>query len=121
MTNPSTVNFCSASTPSAGKILIASHTSQRAISEQFEQGLSKQSLSCFILNEDTPKALNVRANYIEWCDVFVVIISRLYQRALFCMEALNCAKDKRKSIIAVLAEPTFPPCEALGAIAAVAL
>ncbi len=85
------------------------------------QGLLDQCLSCYLLNESTPHSLNARANAIQWCDVFVVVISRLYQRTAFCMEALNYAKDMRKPIIAVLAEPTFRPYGALGAILASAI
>ena len=74
-----------------------------------------------MLNESIPRSLSVRANAIQWCDVFVVVISRLYQRTSFCMEALNYAKDLRKPIIVVLAESTFRPYGALGAISASAI
>lgn len=103
------------------KILIASHTAQQTISERLRQGLLDQGLSCYILNESTPHSLSARANAIQWCDVFVIVISRLYQRTAFCMEALNYAKDIHKSIIVVLAEPSFRPYGALGAISASAI
>ncbi len=85
------------------------------------QGLLNQNLSCYLLNEITPHSLTVRANAIQWCDVFVVIISRLYQRTPFCMEALNYAKDMHKPIVAIYADHTFRPYSALGAITASAI
>ncbi len=103
------------------KILIASHSTQQTIGERLKQGLLDQNLSCYLLNESTPHSLTVRANAIQWCDVFIVVISRLYQRTSFCMEALNYAKDMRKPIIAILAERTFRPYGALGAISASAI
>lgn len=99
------------------KILIASHTTQQAISERLRQGLVGQNLSCYILNESTPSSLSARANIIQWCDVFVVLISRLYQRTRFCTEAIIYAKDTHKPVIVIYAEPTFRPYGALGAIA----
>ena len=99
------------------KILIACHSSQQAISERLKQGLLDQNLSCYLLNENTPQSLTARANAIQWCDVFVVVISRLYQRTRFCTEAIIYAKDVHKPIIAIYAERTFRPYGALGAIA----
>jgi hypothetical protein len=103
------------------KILIVSHTTQQKISERLRQGLLNQNLSCYLLNESTPHSLTVRANVIQWCDVFVVIISRLFQRTPFCMEALNYAKDMHTPIIAIYADRTFRPYGALGAITASAI
>jgi hypothetical protein len=103
------------------KILIASHSTQQTISERLKQELLNQHLSCYLLNESTPHALHARANAIQWCDVFVVLISRLYQRTSFCMEALNYAKDMHKPIISILAERTFQPYGALGAISTSAI
>ncbi|CAF2442374.1 unnamed protein product [Rotaria sp. Silwood2] len=108
-------------TTNATKILIASHTTQQKISERLRQGLLDQGLSCYLLNENTPQSLNTRAKIIQWCDVFIIVISRLYQRTSFCLEALNYAKDIHKPIISVLAETTFRPYGALGAISASAI
>ncbi|CAF1121320.1 unnamed protein product [Adineta steineri] len=121
MLNLDTSQTTAVSNTNTIQILIASHTSQQTISERLKQGLLNQSLSCDILNESKPHSLNARANAIQWCDVFVVVISRLYQRTSFCMEAINYAKDKRKPIIAVFAEPNFRPYGALGAILASAI
>ena len=103
------------------KILIAHHTTQQNIGERLKQGLVDQSLQCYLINENTPNSLDIRAKLVQWCDVFVIIISRLYQRTPFCMETLDYAKDIRKSVIAVLAEPNFRPYGALGAISASAV
>ncbi|UJR23954.1 hypothetical protein I4U23_026922 [Adineta vaga] len=121
LSNPNMSTTTAVSNSNTTKILIANHTTQQTISERLKQGLIDQSLQCYLLNEITPKSLDVRAKTIQWCDVFIVIISRLYQRTVFCMEALNYAKDQRKPIIAVLAEPTFRPYGALGAIVATAI
>jgi hypothetical protein len=103
-------------------ILIACHTTKQEISEELRQGLLfDEHFSCHIFNEISPHSLSGRANLIGWCDVFVVVISRLYQRTPFCMEAINYAKDLRKPIIVILAETTFRPNGALGAISASAI
>ncbi len=103
------------------RILIASHSTQQTISERLRQGILDQHLLCYLLNESTPHSLHTRANAIQWCDVFVVVISRLYQRTSFCMEALNYAKDMHKPIISILAERTFQSYGALGVISASAI
>ena len=113
--------FSLVSNSNTTKILIASHTTQQTISERLKQGLLDQNLACYLLNEYTPHSLSARANAVQWCDIFVVVICRLYQRTSFCMEALNYAKDMRKPIIAILAESTFRPYGALGAISASAM
>ncbi|CAF1651887.1 unnamed protein product, partial [Adineta ricciae] len=119
--NMSTTIPTAASNNDTTKILIAHHTTQQNISERLKQGLIDQSLQCYLINENTPNSLDIRAKLVQWCDVFVVIISRLYQRTPFCMETLHYAKDVRKSVIAVLAEPNFCPYGALGAISASAI
>lgn len=103
------------------KILIASHSTQQTISERLQQGLLEQGVFCYLLNENTPHSLSARANAIQWCDVFIVISSRLYQRTYFCMEALKYAKDRQKTIVAILGERSFRPYGALGCISASAL
>ena len=77
-----------------------------------------QRFSCYILNETTPQSIAARANLIRWCDVFIVIISRMYQGTSLCMEAINYAKDVRRPVIAVLSESNFQPYGGLGAISA---
>ncbi|CAF3451486.1 unnamed protein product [Rotaria sp. Silwood1] len=121
MTNANTSHVTNIPTTNTTKILIASHTTQQTISERLRQGLVDQDLSCYLLNENTPQSLSARANVIQWCDVFIVVISRLYQRTPFCMEVLNYAKDLHKPIISILAETTFRPYGALGAISASAI
>ncbi|CAF3279123.1 unnamed protein product [Rotaria socialis] len=121
MLNIDASHISSVSNKHTTNILIASHTTQQTISEKLGQKLVDQCLSCYLLNETTPQSLSARANAIQWCDVFVVVISRFYQRTPFCMEALNYAKDRHKPIIAILAECTFRPYGALGAIVASAI
>jgi hypothetical protein len=103
------------------KILITYHTTQQTVSERLKQGLLDQNLACYLLNESTPHSSSARANAVQWCDIFVIVISRSYQRTHFCMEALNYAKDLRKPMIAILAESTFQPYGALGVISASAI
>ncbi|CAF1183320.1 unnamed protein product [Rotaria sp. Silwood1] len=103
----------------AGKnVLITCHTNQQNIVEQLRRGLTNQNFTCYVLTETTPQSIVARANLIRWCDVFIVFISRTYQRTFFCMETINYAKDIRKPIIAISAESNFQPYGALGAIAA---
>ena len=102
------------STSSAMNVLISCHTDQANIREQLPRAFA-------VIDESTPDSLSARANLVRWCDVFVVIISRAYQRTPFCMETINYAKDVRKPVIAVLAEPEFQPYGALGAICASAI
>lgn len=111
----------SASIINTYQILIASHTTQKPISEQLRNGLLDQNFSCDLLNESTPQSLSARASAIQSCDIFLVVICRLYQRNQFCMEAVSYAKDIHKPIIAVLAESSFRPYGALGAISASAI
>ncbi|CAF5114675.1 unnamed protein product, partial [Rotaria sp. Silwood1] len=103
----------------AGKnVLITCHTNQQNIVEQLRRGLTNQNFTCYVLTETTPQSIVARANLIRWCDVFIVFISRTYQRTFFCMETINYAKDIRKPTIAISAESNFQPYGALGAIAA---
>ena len=102
-------------------ILLASHSSLRTASEGIRQGLLKEGFSCYLLDEETPRSLSNRAEIIQWSDLFVVVINRLYQRTFSCMEAFNYAKDIRKPIVSILAEATFQPYGALGAISASAI
>ena len=62
--------------------------------------------------------MTARASIIQGCDVFVVVVSRLYQRTRFCTEAIIYAKDMHKPVVVIYAELTFRPYGALGAIAA---
>ena len=109
------------STRSTMNVLLSCHTDQANVSEQLHQAFARQTFSCYVIDESTPDSLSARANLVRWCDVFVVIISRAYQRTPFCMETINYAKDVRKPVIAVLAEPEFQPYGALGAICASAI
>lgn len=102
-------------------ILLASHSSERSVIERIRQDLLNEGFSCELIDENTPRSLSNRAKLIEWCDLFVVMIGRLYQRTFTCMEALNYAKDTRKPIVSILAEVTFRPYGALGAISASAI
>ena len=109
------------STSHTMNVLISCHTDQTNVSEQLQKAFARQTFSCHTIDESTPDSLSARANLVRWCDVFVVIISRSYQRTSFCMETINYAKDVRKPAIAVLAEPEFQPYGALGAISASAI
>jgi hypothetical protein len=102
-------------------VLITCHNSQQNIAEQLRKDLNNKNFTCYIVNETTPQSIIARANLIRWCDVFIVIISRMYQQTFFCMETINYAKDLRKPIIAILAESDFQPYGALGAISASAV
>ena len=99
-------------------ILITTHTAHQTLSEGLVQHLADRSLSYYLFDEATPQSLNARATCIQWCDLFVLVVSRAYQATFSCMAALNFAKDLRKPIVAILAEPTFRPSGALGAISA---
>jgi hypothetical protein len=102
-------------------ILLASHSSLRSVSEQIRQDLQKDGFSCHVIDESTPRSLSNRAELIQWCGLFVVMINRDYQRTFSCMETLNYAKDIRKPIVSILAEATFRPYGALGAISGSAI
>ena len=102
-------------------VLITCHSHQQNIAEQLRKGLSNKNFTCYIINESTPQSIIARANLIRWCDVCIVISSRMYQRTLFCMEMVNYAKDVHKPIIAVFGESNFQPYGGLGAILASAI
>ena len=102
-------------------VLITCHSHEQNIAEQLRNKLTKQHFTCYIVTETTPESISARANLIRWCDVFIVIISRMYHRTCFCMETINFAKDARRPIIAILAESNFQPYGALGAISASAV
>ncbi len=102
-------------------VLITCHSHQQNIAEQLRQSLTNKNFTCYISNETTPQSIVARANLVRWCDVFIVIISRMYQRTFFCMEMINYAKDVRRPIIAIMAESIFQPYGALGAISASAV
>jgi hypothetical protein len=99
-------------------VLITCHTDQQNNAEQIKKNLINQRFSCYILNETTPQSIAARANLIRWCDVFIVIISRMYQGTSLCLEAIYYAKDVHRPIIAILAESNFQPYGGLGAISA---
>lgn len=99
-------------------MLITCHSDQQNIAEQLRKDLSNKKFSCRVLNESTPRSIAVRANLVRWCDIFIVVTSRMYQRTLFCIETIYYAKDLRKAIIAVLGEANFQPYGGLGAISA---
>jgi hypothetical protein len=102
-------------------VLITAHSDQQNIAVQLRKSLTNKNFTCYILNEITPQSIIARANLIRWCDVFIVISSRMYQRTLFCMETINYAKDVRKPIITILGESNFQPYGGLGAISASAV
>ena len=102
-------------------VLITCHSQEQNIAEQLRNKLTKQHFTFYTLNEATPESISARANLVQWCDVFIVIISRMYHRTFFCMETINYAKDVRRPIIAILAEPNFEPYGALGVISASAV
>ena len=99
-------------------VVISCHGDQKNLAEQLQKSLSNKNFACFVLSDTTPQSIIARANLIRWCDVFIVIISRSYQRTLFCMETINYAKDVQRPIITVLAERNFEPYGGLGAISA---
>ena len=107
-----------ASKGSAVNVVISCHSDQQKISEQLEKALRQQNVPCYIINESTPQSLSARSNLIRWSDVFIVLISRSYQRTYYCLETISYAKDVRKPVVSLLAESTFQPYGALGAIAA---
>lgn len=102
-------------------IVITCHSSQQNIAEQLRRNLTNKNSTSYIINEITPQSISARANLIRWCDVFIVVISRMYQRTLLCMETINYAKDIHKPIIAILGESNYQPYGALGAISASAV
>lgn len=99
-------------------VLVSCHSHQQNISEQLLISLREKNVSCYIINENTPQSLSARANLIRWCNVFIVIISRSYQRTFYCLETISYAKDVRKPVVSLLAELDFQPYGALGAISA---
>ena len=102
-------------------VLISCHSSQEKISETLVKSLRHEQFSCYLITEKTPQSLTSRANLIRWSDIFIVMISRAYQRTPFCMETINYAKDVSKLVVAILTQTTFQPYGALGAIAASAI
>jgi hypothetical protein len=102
-------------------VLITCHTNEQNIAEQLRKNLTNTKFSCYIINETTPQSLAARANLIRWCDVFIVIVSRMYQRTFYCMETIHYAKDVPRPIITILAESNFQPYGALGALSASAM
>jgi hypothetical protein len=102
-------------------VVITCHSSQQNIAERLRTSLTNKNFTIYIVNETTPQSIVARANLIRWCDVFIVIISRMYQRTLLCMETINYAKDLHKPIIAILGESNYQPYGALGAISASAV
>ena len=101
--------------------MISCHSNQQNLAEQLQKSLNKNNFSCYVINETTPQSIVARANLIRWCDIFIVIISRMYQTTFFCMETIYYAKDLRKPIIALLGEKQFAPYGGLGAISASAV
>jgi len=102
-------------------VVITCHSSQQNIAERLRTSLTNKNFTIYIVNETTPQSIVARANLIRWCDVFIVIISRMYQRTLLCMETINYAKDLHKPIITILGESNYQPYGALGAISASAV
>ena len=102
-------------------MLITCHHNEKNVAEELRKQLTNLKFSCYILTDAAPQSIVARANLIRWCDVFISLINRSYQRAFFCMETINYAKDLRKPIIVVLAESNFQPYGALGVISASAV
>ncbi|UJR15063.1 hypothetical protein I4U23_002034 [Adineta vaga] len=102
-------------------VLITCHTDQQNLAEILRKTFTNQNLGCYILNETNPQSIAARANLIQWCNAFIVIISRKYQQTPYCMETINYAKDLRKAIVAIYIESNFQPYGALGAISASAV
>lgn len=102
-------------------VVISCHSDQKNLVEQLRKGLSNKNYSCYVVNETSPQSISARANLTRWCDVFVVITGRMYQRTLFCMETVYYAKDLRKPIVSILGERNFEPYGGLGAISASAV
>ena len=99
-------------------VVISCHSDQKNLAEQLRKGLSNKNFACYIVNEISPQSIIARANLIRWCDVFIVVNSRSYQRTLFCLETINYVKDVRKPIVAFLGERNFEPYGGLGALSA---
>ena len=102
-------------------ILITCQSDQQNLAENLRTTFINAGHVCYILNETTPQSIAARANLVQWCNAFIVIISRTYQQTPYCMETINYAKDLRKAIVAFYIEPNFQPSGALGAISASAV
>ncbi|CAM4969209.1 unnamed protein product [Rotaria socialis] len=99
-------------------VLITCHQNEKNVADRLRSQLIDLKFNCYVLVDAMPQSTVARANLIQWCDVFISIISRSYQRALFCMETINYAKYHGIPIVVILAESNFQPYGALGVISA---
>ena len=100
------------------KILISYQSLSGKFVEKLNKYLKSNGYDTLLVTETEPVSLSVRARAVKFCNVFLVIASRLYQQSTVCMELLNYAKDQKKQIHAINPNANYRPFGALGAIIA---
>lgn len=103
-------------TSSSGKILVSFHSKNYQTAQELCNFLKDKNFEVFLISEDSPDSLQLREQSVQWCDVFVLISTFNYQRSPHCVELANYAKDKKKPVVSLIAQPNFSPSGSVGAI-----
>ena len=107
-------------TPSKSKgkanVLISFHSKNYEKAQEVGSIIRDHGYSVFLVSEGSPFSLGLREQSVQWCDVFVIIATFNYQRSPYCVELANYAKDKKKPVVSLLAQPNYSPSGSVGAI-----
>lgn len=97
-------------------VLISFHSKNYEKAQEAGSIIRDNGYNVFLISEGRPFALGLREQSVQWCDVFVIIATFNYQRSPYCVELANYAKDKKKPVVSLLAQPNYSPSGAVGAI-----
>lgn len=101
---------------SSGKVLLSFHSKNYNKAQEIRSLLQDNGIEVFLISEGSPASLQLREQSVQWCDVFVLIATFSYQRSPYCVELANYAKDKKKPVVSLVAQPNFSPSGSVGAI-----
>ncbi|KAK3749690.1 hypothetical protein QZH41_014968, partial [Actinostola sp. cb2023] len=101
---------------SSGNILLSFHSKNYDKANELRSLLRENHFEVFLISEGSPAALHLREQSVQWCDLFVLIATFNYQRSPYCVELANYAKDKKKPVVSLVAQPNFSPFGSIGAI-----
>ncbi|XP_031561227.1 uncharacterized protein LOC116297189 [Actinia tenebrosa] len=97
-------------------VLISFHSKNYQKAQEAGSIIRDNGYNVFLISEGSPFALGLREQSVQWCDVFVIIATFNYQRSHYCVELANYAKDKKKPVVSLLAQPNYSPSGSVGAI-----
>ncbi|EDO33105.1 predicted protein [Nematostella vectensis] len=98
-------------------VAISFHSRNYEKAKELGELLRDNGYTAFLISEGSPLALALREQTVSWCDLFVMVVSFNYQRAPYCTELANYAKDKKKPVVSVIIQHNYSPSGCTGAIA----